>query len=197
MIFITFPRSGVNFITTAIKHQTGVTINYKHDFYNESENEKLTTLIDESEDYIINIVRDPIESMASWISMQYNFDDHPLIVNGYVKVTRAQHIPKYINLYKKLLSYNNVIFINYKDLKEHTQLVLNNLYKVLDISIINNELDLDDIKQYIENNMKSEPYLYSSKNNDQYLEIKNTLNNMDLSECYAIYHQALDKCIKI
>lgn len=197
MIFVTFPRSGVNFITTAIEHQTGVSIHYQHDFYAASGKGQATRLIDESEDYIINIVRDPVESMASWISMQYNFDDHPLINNGYLKVTKAQHIPKYINLYKKLLSYNNVIFINYNDLKEKPQLVLNHLYDILKLKVNTSKLDLSDIKNKISQKMEDHPYLSSSKLMPDYEEIKETISLINLSECYSLYYQSLEKCIKI
>lgn len=195
MIFITFPRSGVNFITTAIKYQTGVSIGYQHDFYAAAGKGETTRLIDHSEDYIINIVRDPAESMASWISMQYQFNDEPLIDNGYIKITKAKHIPKYINLYRKLLSYNNVIFIDYADLRDNTQQILNKLYKILNLKA--NNMELSNIKEILANNMINQEYLSTSKNINNYQDILDTLKIMDLSKCYTLYRKALSRCIKI
>lgn len=195
MIFITYPRSGVNFITKAIEQQTGYKISYQHSFDIQQWIGYRDRPVDESEDYIINIVRDPKESMASWLSMQYEVNDDSLINNGHKKMLRAKSIPKYINMYRKLLSFNNVIFINYEDFSQIDRLLMH-LYKILDIRPLTNEAVN---KQSIdtENSKLGDKYLLSSKENPTYLEVLKTLENYDLSKCYDLYYQALSKCIKL
>lgn len=197
MIFITFPRSGVNFITRAIAEQTGVSIEYQHNFYATLGKGQTTRLIDSTEDYIINIVRNPADSMASWLSMQYERDDTSLINNGYIKITKTIHIPKYINLYKQLFSHDNVIFIDYNDFNDNLHLILKKLYKILKLEIINNHLDVEHLKISMINEAKEKYYLYGSKNYSKYQEIRETLDTIDLSQCYDLYYKALERCIKI
>jgi hypothetical protein len=195
MIFITYPRSGVNFITKAIEQQTGHIIKYQHSFNAGEWIGYRDRQVDESEDYIINVVRDPVESMASWLSMQYEVKDNSLINNGHAKMLKAKSIPKYINMYRQLLSLNNVIFINYKDFSQIDKLLLK-LYEILNIKIIKNE-SID--KNLIDNeNLKlGDKYLLSSKKNPTYLEVMDTLKDYDLSKCYELYYKALDRCIKL
>jgi hypothetical protein len=195
MIFITYPRSGVNFITKAIEQQTGHEIQYQHSFnvgewvgFRDRE-------IDESEDYIINIVRDPMESMASWISMQYEINDTPLLNNGHEKMLKAKSIPKYTNMYRKLLDLNNVVFINYQDFNEIDKLLFK-LYEILNIKTIKNEfVDKHSINN--ENMKLGDKYLISSKNTSTYLKVLDSLKDQDLSQCYELYYKALDRCIKL
>jgi hypothetical protein len=192
MIFITYPRSGVNFITRAMSQQTGIPIHYQHSFDAGQHTDKE---IDGTEDCLINIVRDPKESMASWISMQYEGEDKDLIKNGHEKMLRARIIPRYIKMYDRLLSFNNVIFINYKDFDQIDKLLFR-LYETLNIvPLNNNKID----KTFINNeNLKiNEKYLLSSKNTSKYLEILKSLSNYDLSECYDLYHMALERCLKL
>jgi hypothetical protein len=194
MIFITYPRSGVNFVTEAINLQTGIKISYQHDFVEFYwDNNRVDKDVDESEDVIITIVRDPKDSMVSWLSMQYELNDTPLINNGFTKIIKSKSIPKYKKLYNKLLSFNNVIFINYDDLYNINDL-LQNLYKILNLKVIDDSLDIDRINT---KNKTVNDYLITSKDSFKYKEYKNIISNIDLSECYDLYYKALDKCIKI
>jgi hypothetical protein len=194
MIFITYPRSGVNFVTEAINLQTGIKISYQHDFVEFYwDNNKVDKDVDESEDVIITIVRDPKDSMVSWLSMQYELNDTPLINNGFTKIIKSKSIPKYKKLYNKLLSLNNVIFINYDDLYNINDL-LQNLYKILNLKVIDDSLDIGRINT---KNKTVNDYLITSKDSFKYKEYKNIISNIDLSECYDLYYKALDKCIKI
>jgi hypothetical protein len=195
MIFITYPRSGVNFITKAIEQQTGQQIQYQHSFNAGEWIGFKDREINKSEDYIINIVRDPVESMASWLSMQYEVGDTPLIKNGHEKILKAKSIPKYINMYHKLLSLNNVVFINYNDFNRIDKILLK-LYEILNIETIKNEtINKDFIDS--ENLKLGSKYLLSSKTTPRYLEVLDTIKNYDLFKCYELYYQALDRCIKI
>jgi hypothetical protein len=193
MLFITYPRSGVNFITRAMMNQTGLAIHYQHSFDGRQHTEKD---VDESEDYIVNIVRDPKESMASWISMQYEGEDNDLIKNGHKKMLKARIIPRYIKMYEKLLSFNNVVFIDYKDFNQIDKL-LSKLYKVLQITPITNEPVNKTIVDNKNLELGEDGYLLSSKKTTRYLEILKDIEDQDLSACYDLYHKALARCIKL
>jgi hypothetical protein len=196
MIFITYPRSGVNFITKAIEQQTGQKIQYQHSFSAGEWMGFLHKNVDELEDYIINIVRDPKESMASWLSMQYEVNDENLIKNGYEKILKANFIPMYIKMYEKLLSLNNTVFINYKDFNKIDKLLLK-LYKILKIIPITNDLVNKNIVNNENLKLRESGYILSSKKNIKYLEIFNYIEYQNLSLCYDLYYKALDRCIKL
>jgi hypothetical protein len=196
MIFVTYPRSGVNFITTAIEQQTGQKIQYQHGFSLGKRGSFIDRHVDESEDYIINIVRDPKESMVSWLSMQYEVNDENLIKNGYEKILNANFIPMYIKMYEKLLSLNNTVFINYKDFDKIDKLLLK-LYEILKIIPTTSDLVNKNIVDDQNLKLKESGYILSSKKTIKYLEIFSYIEYQNLSLCYDLYYKALDRCIKL
>lgn len=185
MQFITYPRTGVNFMVEAIKMQTGLEIKYSHiEFF-------------EGDDLLINIVRDPSESIASWISLAIFREDSVIKNNDLNSVVNLRAKNKYINMYNFLLSNNNTIFINYKDFLNIDELMIK-LCDILNINIVN-KLDIDKVNDIVleKSNRLKAKYLLTSKKEEQYIEIYNKIKKIDLTECYDLYNQALDKCIKI
>jgi len=182
MIFISYPRTGVNFITEAIKMQTGVEVLYSHDEYIEDDN-------------IINIVRDPVESISSWIAMAIYREDPGVLNNKLENVVNVIAKNKYINMYRDLLKNPNTIFVNYKDFSNPEQLI-QKLCKILNLEIIN-ELDIDKIKEINSNKVQllTGKYLITSKNVSEYENIYNMVKEFDFSEIYNLYYEALSRCI--
>jgi hypothetical protein len=179
MLFISYPRTGVNFITTAIEQQTGVKIPYQH-------------TIDTKESKLLNIVRDPKESIVSWMTMQYFLDDPILHNNSHNKIIKNFAIPKYVKMYDFLLK-NDVVFINYKDYDKIDVLLLK-LYEILDISPTKNAILHEEIDKQ---NSSLKDYLITSKNQDRYQEIKEDIEHIELDTCYQYYDLALKRCLSL
>jgi hypothetical protein len=177
MILIGFGRNGGNFLIHKIYHETGANIAYTH------------TLVED--DIIINIVRNPLDSISSRISMNQtiNFD---IKKEDYIKYTKSEWIPYYKKVYEVLLkSKNKVIFIKYEDL--NNPLLFNKLYQILNLSIINHKKDFN----FMESSKPIKNYQITSKHNPNYENIKNTISELDFSPCSTLYNEALKKCIVI
>jgi hypothetical protein len=172
-----FGRNAGNFLIHKIHHETGANIIYTH------------SLVED--DTIINIVRDPLDSIASRISMNQTiiFD---IKRENYIQYAENELIPYYKKVYNLLLeSKNKVIFIKYEDI--NNPLLFDKLYKILGLSIINYQKDFN----FTESSKPIKNYQITSKYNQNYENIKNTLLNLDLLECYNLYYKALDRCIKL
>jgi hypothetical protein len=177
MMLIGFGRNAGNFLVHKMHYETGANIQYTH------------TLVED--DIIINIVRDPLDSIASKISLNQTiiFD---IEKEKYIKYATDELITYYTGIYDVLLkSKNKVIFIKYEDI--NNPLLFNKLYKMLNLSIITREADFN----FTESSKLIKDYQITSKQNHNYENIKNTLLKLDLSKCYDSYYKALDRCIKL
>lgn len=174
IILISFPRSGGNFLLDYIKSQSRIKISYQHH-------------TDTSKKIIMSIVRDPIDSLASLITMQYFFGGKLLLTNKLEDVVTNFSIPHYLNLYNFLLS-KDTIFINYKDFSDMDKL-MPKLYNKLNIKNYSYDDDMD------EPGGIDKGYLATSKNQENYEEVKNILKNINMDKCYDVYKKALDRCI--
>jgi hypothetical protein len=185
MLFVTYPRTAVNFMIGAIRIQTGVDIKYTH-----------AEFVD-TDDLLINIVRDPVESIASWLSLAIFRNDHVLKNNKLESVVGLIAKSKYTNMYNFLLSKEDTIFINYKDIDNIEQL-MKKLCDILKLEIIN-ELVVDDVNKRNLDKSKhfDAKYLITSKTHPEYEEIYNKIKHIDFTELYALYNRALDRCIKL
>lgn len=175
MIFITYPRSGVNFLSNAIALKTIVRIKYSHEEYTD-------------DNVILNIVRDPVESFTSCAAMNDFNKDINAEINVYAK-------NKYINMYKFLLS-KDTIFINYKDLSQIDNLV-EKISEILKLRCDLKPLNVDLAKLVYEPEQYPGWYYSTSKKNPKYKEYNKIIKSLDLSECYDLYYKALNRCIKI
>jgi hypothetical protein len=178
---MTYPRTGVNFLQESIKQKTNHNIEFNHAEFS-------------TEEIIINIVRDPKESMISWISMMDTFGDKGIKKNNFDKLVNLIMIKKYINMYNFLLS-RDTVFVNYKDFNNIDNLIIK-LCNLIDLKVVNTKtINIKQIDSI--NSLKEGGYLTSSKNTDIYNIYKKKFQNVNLLECYDLYNRALDKCIKI
>jgi hypothetical protein len=177
MRLIGFGRNAGNFLVHKMHYETKVNIKYTH------------TLIED--DIIINIVRDPLDSIVSRISMSQTiiFD---IKRENYIEYATSELIPYYKMIYEVLLkSKSKVIFVKYEDI--NNTLLFDKLYQMLNLSKITHQKDFN----FTESSKPIRNYQITSKYNQNYENIKNTLLNVDLSECYDLYYKALDRCIKL
>lgn len=177
MVLISFLRTGGNFLIQKIFHETGTRIVYTH------------KLIED--DLIINIVRNPIDSMISSISMDQTINFNTKKEN-YIWYTTMALIPYYKKMYNTLLNSNNkVIFIKYEDL--NNELLFDKLYKILNLPVTNHHIDFN----FIEKSKLIENYQVTSKPNKNYENIRNSLSDVDFAECLTLYRDALQRCLVI
>jgi len=182
MIFITFPRSGVNFLSNAIELKTKFHIKYSHETYTD-------------EDIILNIVRNPKKSFTSWLAMKDRNIKTSQIKNDTINLINKYAKNTYIDMYKFLLS-KDTIFINYHNLSQIDKLV-EKISEILKIPCDTKPLDLDEARKVYESKLHKGTYYVTSKENPKYEEYKKYVDDMDLSECYDLYYQALDRCFKL
>jgi len=185
MILVTYPRTGVNFLFEAIKFKTGVEIeDGRHQEVTHQQN-------------IINVVRDPKESMISWISMADDYEDPNIKNNTFDSLVKVILETKYIKMYNFLLS-RDTIFINYKDFSKIDS-VIEYICNKLGLEIINNQpINQEEIHKINRVKLKDEGgYLLTSKDTAKYQEYKEKIDSLDLSKCYDLYYKALDRCIKL
>jgi hypothetical protein len=178
---MTYPRTGVNFLQESIKQKTDCTIEFNHAEFS-------------TEEVIINIVRNPKESMISWISMMDTYGDEGIKKNNFDKLINLIMVKKYINMYNFLLS-RDTIFVNYKDFNNIDNLVIK-LCNIVDLKVLNTEI-INEEEIHKINSLKEGGYLISSKNTDLYNMYKEKFDSVDLAECYTLYKKALDRCITI
>lgn len=181
MIFLSYPRTGVNFLCKAIEYKTKVRIDYNHETYT-------------NENIVLNIVRDPKESITSWITMSNMNQERALKNNNIDNLVKTIAKNKYISMYKFLLS-RDTIFINYKDLKEIDKLI-DAISKKLDIPCSKIPIDKEEIDKLNEG-QRYVGYHLTSKKSLKYNQYKKEIDQIDLSECYNLYYKALNRCIKI
>jgi len=184
MLFVSYPRTGVNFLSNAIEFKTGVKIKYTHSHH-----------VDDK--VILNIVRDPKDSMISWISMMDHHGDKGVKNNDLNSLIEVIAKNKYISMYKFLLSLDT-IFINYHDFNNIDKLIYS-ISNILNISCNDKKINKEEIYQSINSkeNFISHGYLVTSKSTNEYLYYKDKIDKIDISECYDLYYKALDRCIKL
>lgn len=169
----TFPRSGQHFLREHIAQRFLLEdFKYTHE---EEKNKKYTT---------ITIIRNPLDSIASWVAMQNYYDkeiDHVKIIKN-VKLCQA----KYKIFYKYILSNVNII-IDYNYLNSNTEDIIQYIGQKINIVPNSNNVIL---------NIKDESdkkHIVSSKKNKEYETIVNITNKIDMKNEFELYNLALKK----
>ncbi len=167
---ITFPRSGAHFFQNYLKQATGYEI------------EKTHKPVDIP--HVLTIVRDPIESIASFSAMLIEYNGHS------VEETVAKLIENY-EAYYTYFSHHAELVIDYNKLITEPE---NTVSKFTDIAGIKfNKISyVDDIVD-----MKDKRHFKTSKNKDSYTNSIDMLNRMkkELESCYDKYNNLLRKSI--
>ena len=198
IIIATYPRSGSHFLQNSIQYSTGNLILKTHDLIYDKK--------------IISIIRNPLDSISSSVSMHgidrtVTKSNQPMFVNiPYGGLSVNDFITKskidYEIFYKYLNSLNNdQIIFKYEDLINDMDSVIDFLCK--EIKIIKNiKVDKEIIHNHIYNHIEKSGitpgYSLSSKKNKEYDSIYNTLeNDLDFKKLEDIYNSVLNKSINL
>jgi hypothetical protein len=181
-IVATYPRSGKTFFVSTFAHNTFVKLPYTH----LHEGDKEDILFDYEN--IVTIIRDPLESISSLITMEYTYyedlqktykEDIDLLIKNKINT----RIKEYENFYSIILK-NSDIVIDFKKLIFNTKDII---YSVA------NKLNLEIKTNNFQNFVKDDPsvnFLKTSKNQQIYNEINLIIKKQNLSHCYELFNQA-------
>lgn len=170
---ITFPRSGSHYLRELLQQKTGFDLRGTH-------NHKIKA------DFIITIVRNPLDCFISSIKMgehYYGVKDSPVREkDGFVIMKQ------YCDFHDYLAEHAHIV-IDYRDLIDKPDEVINVLAKKLGLTVNNNEYktELKDIKEI--------RYLVSSKNVP--MEKDHYVYSYDLTKPLLSYEKILEKKLKI
>ena len=133
---------------------------------------------------IITIARDPIDSLASYLSL-YHEDNWK---SGGHEFIIKEKITEYVLMYSFLCENANYV-IDFNDLIQHPESVIRKILGLLDID---KNTYMRFSRVVIE---KHKDYIPSSRSSEKY--DRSTLDIYDLDLCYYFYHKLLDKRITI
>jgi len=177
-ILTTYPRSGQHYLIDLIKQQLGYDLEFTHD------------LVISGYDKYISIVRNPYDCILSWVIMEV----HCGPLEGSREFPMKQYMDKAILEYLLYYKYANSkvdILIDYNDLIDYPNKVIDYISNELKLIKQNNDY-ISTIFDRVEGR-----FLKTSTTSYLYNEIKAELDTRDLSKCYDLYNQAINKCIDL
>lgn len=179
-IIISYPRSGQSYL-----HKT-LTNAFEKDFgFSHLNNpEKMNEL--NNYNYLIALVRNPIDSISSIVAMNLEFNKDLEIKN-----LINYQIKEYIKFYSFALE-NADTFIDFNSIANNINKVIEYVSIVTNYTILNNNPKNNIIKDLPDYN-----FLKTSKKTEKYNDIVFSVKNKDLNECFKLYQNALEKCVKI
>ena len=172
---VTYPRSGQHYLVDLIKQQLGFDIEFEHD------------CVISGYDLYISIARNPFDSIASWVTMEIecgpieNSKEYPM--NVYIDKAIQQYILFYTYANKRVN-----LFIDYEDLINYPEKIIDLIAKKMEIEKITNE--------YISTISDHRPgrFLKTSTTTDTYSQVIKELKNINLNICNRLYDQAKTSC---
>jgi hypothetical protein len=176
---VTFPRSGSHYFDKLVYEKEGIHIEKSHsvDLLFDKNNNKIRK--------IITIVRDPKDSITSFISLEEQRGRRTLFFQN---LRIHQMMSEYVTI-NNFLYENADYVIDFNDLLIHPDLVIKKIIELL-------EINKEDYKNF--NTTKDEypkTYILSSKNLSSY--DKNILDNFNMDLCYFYYNKMLERKIII
>lgn len=169
--FISFPRSGSNFIGTNYGRLLDSDVYHSH------------SLSDVSKyDYIFSIIRNPVDSIASMAALSLDTD---VSIEDNCKMLEIY----YSTFYYKIVNNNKINLFKFEDIADNFVLVIKRVADITGLEY-NGKVNLI----YPE---PTEDFLSTSKNKDHYDLVVDIVRSMDLSKCEELYRQALERCIQI
>jgi hypothetical protein len=174
---VTPPRVGSFYLQDRILQHTGVYIKK----YHSAKNNKMIT-----------IARDPIDMVTSKIAMTAFYEKNNETFDDIRNNKITKDVQEYFDAVDKIdVSKGFHTIIDYEDLMIYPLETTIALADAMNIPIIT--------KDYKENTIKGYPeysHLVSSKVSPEYEEIKEYVEQLDLSRLYQFYYEAIARCIK-
>jgi len=149
------------------------------EYYNDANSESF-----KKNNYVITILRDPLDSISSISSME-NFYNKDISIDSNIK----QHIDYYIFSLKEISKFADLT-LNFNDINIHRYDILEYISKETNNQII----DKDYNPQIVD--FPEDKFLKSSKITESYEHIKEKVRNSDLTACYEIYNKLINDCKK-
>lgn len=175
---VTFPRVGSYYLQDRILQHTGVYVKKYHNIKNNK---------------MITIARDPADSLTSKLAMSVFYDKSDEIIQDIRNNKITKDVEEYFDGAKNVYpSKDFYAIIDYRDLMEHPLETTMALADIMNLTITT--------KDYKENSIKEKPeisHLVSSKKVDEYKEIKDYVEKLDLSLLYNFYNRAISHSMKI
>ena len=175
---LTYPRSGMHFFDDTLWEEEGIHFTKSHyldELFDKNNNKRRK---------IITIARDPIDSLASYLSL-YHEDNWK---SGGHEFIIKEKITEYVLMYSFLCENANYV-IDFNDLIQHPESVIRKILGLLDID---KNTYMRFSRVVIE---KHKDYIPSSRSSEKY--DRSTLDIYDLDLCYYFYHKLFNKRITI
>ena len=175
---LTYPRSGMYFFDDTLWEEEGIHFTKSHyldELFDKNNNKRRK---------IITIARDPLDSIASYVSLCHG----DKMKNSGHEFVIKEKITEYVLMYSFLCE-NADYVIDFNDLIQHPKSVIK---KILDLLDIDKNTYMYFNQAFIE---KYKDYIPSSRSSEKY--DRNALDIYDLDLCYYYYHKLLDKKITI
>lgn len=173
-ILITYPRSGLHFFSTSFEDATGIPLKASHGKVYDNKN-------------IITVIRNPLDSISSWYSMNKLFkNDHLMNDEEYISI--------YNNLY---LFFNDMAdtVIKFEDMSDNIETVMEivcNKYNLKKIRNVYSDQVLINLSKTLKDNV-----VHTSKNLNTYESDKKYWKSIDLSKSFELYNIVKEKAIKL
>lgn len=198
---VTVPRVGSHYLQERIFQHTGKLIVKYHEPKPQTwgyaingllkSNNRFWSGLDVDKLKIITIVRDPKDLLTSHVSLsikqkdkRFTMDDNSTLNLDHLKDLVEKYRDHYIELEE-----TSTIVIHYNQLTSSPFEVTSAVAKSLGIDIVTDK--------YQTNLLDSEGYAVSSKQLSQYDDVKNVINDMDLSDFYQAYNKILSRVITL
>ena len=177
-IIISYPRSGKSYLQSSLTLSFSRSFEYSH-LNSLEEFDKIKNY-----DHVIGIVRDPLDSISSIVTMQLEF---------FQDIERDElielRIKDYIVFYSFILK-NNYHLINFNDIANNLSSVINYVSKITGYAILNPK------PKDIVSDLPSKGFLKTSRKSDNYNIVRNIVKQSNLDECIKLYNTALERCVK-
>lgn len=194
VLLTTYPRTGQHILAANLKHSLDIELDTSHGMFLELDTSH-GMFITKDHDLKITIVRDPVDSITSWVCMELHYTDlspirKPQPIDFYIKAD----ITKFIMFHNYALK-NVDIFIKYEDVVNNMDKIINYLSKTYGINKTNELMDHKIISEPSERHIAtSKPY---SKYDDVLEKVLHSKEHEDFgsSKVMEYYNMCLKKCI--
>jgi len=183
-LLTTYPRTGRHILARNLEHSLDMQVEESHDLIiTKTHNIKITTL------------RDPVESITSWVCMELHYEDisatrRPQPVDFYIKAAITEFI-----IFHSYALKNIDIFIKYEDVVNNMKKIINYLSKNYHINktnkLINHEIISNIDKRHL---VTSKSYV---EYDDVFKKVLHSKEHGELgsSKVMEYYNLCLEKCI--
>lgn len=173
---VTYPRCGSSYLYWLLSTSFGKDILKTHLF-----DKELINTFSES-DYIVTVLRDPIDAISSFITMESFYWRKDQTLEEYLEEKIPTRIFDYVDFYKTIIEIADLI-LDYKEIN----IFRNTVVKKISDDTLNKIVNYDYIDLVKDD--KDHYFLRTSLKSEEYMYIKNKIIESDLSDCYNIYNK--------